>query len=470
LFALNLSSHTATATTSKKTASKGMSQVEQFNTLPFSFEHEIPIPTSCALCDIFSTCFENERPFYHQLRRRYQGLDSYSETVWESTPSNVLSRQVTYSYGNDSIASEEQYISLDNRDEGAWRTLKLSIRTAVSSGLEGQQTTILWQLCFNIAANTLQCTFRSEPIPSAMALNLCDQEHLSSVITDTLQSIIHLDDDNAYTWFLLVESSIAGEYADANQQAERRIQENFNQILHRPQEPVVETIPVPPPRELSPPIPSEQYMAVEQSIYYSIKLGIQFRIQNNSVFVGGVESEQACIDDLPAIHSLDAAYIDIVKERCGNEDEDFCRALLSQGPVRPLDLTQKASLPTPGIIPEHLWSEGLDTGQPTYYINAIAPRKPSSVPVALPTAAVPGSGYPSAVPSTSAEYITRVYQAEVLAAVGAASTPVEETRGTRPAVVTSAVVLQPLEVHSLPCLLSLLLTTFSHRSIGGGPL
>jgi hypothetical protein len=459
----------------------------------------LPLPDpQVTLENIFNCYLRNTSLFFQNYHLKLFHSNFQFLNDWKKSENlQKLRRDLTYGYSSqlshETVAMSRRFcheahdISIEKNEDDQWTKLNLEIQTRIETvETEGNgngdteqrsETNLLfifrWKLTFRLVNDALQLSLSSSAGPPNESITqICHIPTLIAEITEMVPLLSQLDEDVSDDWFKLISCS-SQELSEEETKETTTGDSNFDIFAQNlidqsiPREVVMsiteEINPADPTQlieslagEAAPqtasPTPQRQ-LQKHECIYFSVKLGINFRIQSNTIQIGSVETSENSSDDFSSIHCLDLTCLESIYENALTGDNVYVRALNHTIDNRPSKISLILSRERPTyrlFVPddvtrevaaqERFWRIGQDTNQPTYYISAAPVKRTSSIATAQPATASSSSASSSSAP-VPAVATTAQFTSPAACDVSDPRSP-----GARTPIVATVVVARPLEV------------------------
>lgn len=395
--------------------STSMSDSNPNNPVPFSsieMIHTFPVinnpeNSQFSLEEIFTLFFSQNSLFFQNYHQKALHFNYQVTQSWRILLNNSkFSRMTSYGFiadGEERFCDEEHEIRLEKDEKtDIWLYLHLLVKTIVYENVRKENIlkNIDWGMVWTIGVESLQVQFSCEMVRDEMVNQVCKISVMVGEITEMLPVLQQID-DSSDDWFQLVSCSTS---VLSEESKERQVSGDIKAFTQNLIEQNVSKVEITPPEEIgsnensileslsgdTPPtdrIPSRKH----ECIFFSIKLGINFRIQNNTILIGSFDfSENA--DDFSSIHSLDMTCIESIYGNAVIEDSTYVRGLnhtLDRRPSRITMVLRKQPDFTHVFVPnemtresasqERFWRIGVDNNHPTYKISAAPVKRTSSI-------------------------------------------------------------------------------------------
>jgi hypothetical protein len=462
----------------------------------------LPLPDpQVTLENVFNCYLRNTSLFFHNYHLKLFHSNFQFLNEWKKSPQNNQKMKRDLSYGiinqstSDNLSTsnrcqETHEISIEKNENDQWTKLNLEIQTRVENG-EGNESNedevknqaypifiFIWKLTFRLLDDSVQISLSSSPgPPNECITQLCHIPTLITEITEMVPLLTQLDEDVSDDWFKLIScSSQELSEEETKETTTTTTGENFEIFAqnligeHLPREVVmsineeinpadtsqlIESLTGEPTAPHSPTPASQRQLRNHECIYFSVKLGINFRIQSNTIQLGSIESSENSSDDFSSIHCLDLTCLESIYENAMAGDQVYVRGLNHTIENRPSKISlilsrDRERTTNRTFVPddvtrevaaqERFWRIGQDTNQPTYYISAAPVKRTSTAVAAQPSSSGISAAHAHAAVATTAQF----------ASPSACDSSDPRSPSARTPIVANVVVARPLEVFSAP--------------------
>jgi hypothetical protein len=351
----------------------------------------------CNLCELYLTCIDNNGLLYRDIRSEF-GSDIYHESEWEQNDVGIFSKSLKYDVMLDDNSEvpvdESHYLSLGEMINGEWNCLKLNIATHIKESAGGVDSlqTLSWELDFSVSSGTISCCVRclSHQMTHTIADKIFNFDTLQRAMIESLtrcanddrrMNVFAQESDelaSSESWLRLVTSSsmmrseaepLQDPSASGEKEQEGDIEKFHEMLSSQPPTPyasgeinvdfsrdVDEDINRATSPHITPVITREKPHRTptlsDEYIYFSMRLGINFRLQGGVVMVGSLDSTatgagagatSSCgvisisgisggsgsgiADDDESCTLLSGTDIKNIRDRCCMEDSEYCSSL-----------------------------------------------------------------------------------------------------------------------------------------------